>query len=114
MTISLTALFVTVNDAKRTLMIESNQPGHTDAELTQLGLGIEALDQLAHDIVVLDLQQSADQIKAQASGLKDLADRINATSDALEHIATLLDSIAGKINAVVKAVTTLGSLGLLA
>jgi methyl-accepting chemotaxis protein len=114
MTISLTPLFVTVNDAKRALMVESNRPGHTDAELIQIGLGIEALDQLGHDIVVLDLQQSADIIKDQADGLKGIADQINQLSDQLDQIASVLTSVAGKIDSVLKAVKTLGGLGLLA
>ena len=109
---TLLATFQKVNDAKRELVDELGQP-HTAKELSQIRKGIKLLDNLAADLLLQDLQNQSDNLRAQAGQLQQLADKINQTSENLAKIATTIKDISDKVNALLSAVAILSGAGLI-
>lgn len=110
---SLIVLFQAINDAKLQLIAERSKP-HTPAELDKIRKAITILDQLASDILILDLTTQAEQLEGEVKALEDLTERINNTSDNLAHIAKVLDKITAKVKAVLEVASVLTEVGLLA
>ncbi len=109
---ALISLFQTINDAKRQLIDERGKD-HTDTELARIRQAITLLDQLASDILILDLVAQADEIEAQAQAIRDLTTKITETTNHLSHITVLLDSITNKLDGLLKAASILSGVGLI-
>ncbi|AUD03145.1 hypothetical protein [Spirosoma pollinicola] len=109
---ALISLFQTINDAKRQLIDERNKT-HSDAELARISQAITLLDQLASDILILDLVAQADEIDVQAQAIRDLTVKINETTANLVHIAAILDNITNKLDGLLKAASILSGVGLI-
>lgn len=109
---ALTLLLKAVTEAKATLIAERNKP-ENDLIRDRLIDSIFELDQLANDIILLDIAQHAATLQADADRLRELSKTINATSDQLAHIASVLDNITKKVDAVVQVAAILSSAGLI-
>ncbi|MEZ0611628.1 hypothetical protein ACAW74_24170 [Fibrella sp. WM1] len=110
---TLIALFKAINEAQAALIAERDSLTD-EAQKTLLRQAIKQLDQLANDILILDLAQQANEIEAQVAKLTALSEKIEETSDHLANIALILDDITRKIGAVLQAVSLLSGVGLIA
>lgn len=109
---SLINFFKAITEAKAKLIVERDK---TKNKLIndQIIDSIIVLDQLANDIMLLDVAQQADTIQAEADQLRELTKAINATSDKLAHVAKIISDITDKVDAVLQAASVLSGVGLL-
>ena len=110
---TLIALFKAITEAEAALIVERDA-SNNEAHKKLIRQAIKVLDQLANDVLILDLNQHADQIEAEAVALVQLTQTINNTSNQLANVAQILNSISDKLAAVLQATTLLSSAGLIA